>query len=244
MEMRPGIAVSEGPWVVEAQDLSKVYRLDGGEVRALDQVCLGIRQGEYVSIIGPSGSGKSTLMHLIGCLDVPTSGKVKLDGVEVTQASAGHLADLRNRKIGFVFQSFNLLPRLSVRENVELPLVYAGVGRKERRRRAMEVLEAVGLSDRLEHRPGQLSGGQAQRVAIARSLVNRPKVLLADEPTGALDSRTGEQILDLFRTLHRHGHTVVLVTHDPDIAAETSRRIELKDGKILRGAFPSSGEQT
>lgn len=218
--------------LIELRDIYRIYRTGGQEVRALDGVSLDIHPGEYTAIIGPSGSGKSTLMHLLGCLDVPTSGRMMIDGVDASRASATRLARLRNEKIGFVFQSFNLLPRLSVVENVELPLVYAGVGGGERRRRALEALEAVGLADRRSHRPNQLSGGQCQRVAIARALVNRPRLLLADEPTGALDSATGEQIMELFRQLNTQGNTVLIVTHDPDIAAETRRRIHIRDGRI------------
>ena len=182
--------------------------------------------------IGPSGSGKSTLMHILGCLDSPTRGEVRLDGVDISGATAGQLAKVRNRTIGFVFQSFNLLPKLNVLQNVELPLIYAGIAGHERATRARAALEAVGLADRMKHRPSQLSGGQTQRVAIARALVNNPKIILADEPTGNLDTHTGEQILNLFHDLHRQGRTLALVTHDPDIAAIAQRRIEIRDGKI------------
>jgi len=202
------------------------------EVRALDGITLDIHQGEYAAIVGPSGSGKSTLMHLLGCLDTPTSGTITIDGVDASQATATRLSRIRNEKIGFVFQTFNLLPKLNVQENVELPLVYAGVGSAERRRKAQAALDAVGLSDRMKHRPNELSGGQNQRVAIARALVNDPKLLLADEPTGALDSNTGEQIMRLFRELSAKGNTVLIVTHDPDIANETNRRIHIRDGRI------------
>jgi putative ABC transport system ATP-binding protein len=219
--------------LIEIENVRKIYRVGDMEVRALNGVSLSIAEGEYLSIIGPSGSGKSTLMHLIGCLDTPTEGRVILDGVDVSRAGSARLSKVRNEKLGFVFQSFNLLPKLSVLENTELPLVYAGLPGRERRRRALEALEAVGLSDRKGHRPSQLSGGQQQRVAIARALVNRPRLILADEPTGALDSATGEQILRLFRDLNSKGHTVALVTHDPDIAAETRRRIRLLDGVVV-----------
>lgn len=219
--------------LIEIRSVEKVYRLGTQEIRALDGVSLDINTGEYVAIVGPSGSGKSTLMHLIGCLDVPTRGTLSLDGVEISQASNSRLSRLRGEKIGFVFQSFNLLPKLNVLENVELPLVYAGTSGKTRRERVIKALEAVGLSDRLHHRPNQLSGGQAQRVAIARALVNEPKLILADEPTGALDSQTGEAILKMFRDLHALGHTVILVTHDPKIAAAANRRIEILDGKVV-----------
>lgn len=218
--------------LIELRDIRRIYRMGTQEVRALDGITLDICQGDYVAIIGPSGSGKSTLMHLLGCLDTPTSGSLTMDGVDVSRASATRLACIRNEKIGFVFQSFNLLPKLTVLENVELPLVYAGLGRSTRRKKALAALEAVGLAERTHHRPNELSGGQSQRVAIARALVNDPKLLLADEPTGALDSNTGEQIMQLFRDLNTRGNTVLIVTHDPDIAAETNRRIHIRDGKI------------
>jgi len=218
--------------LIELRDIRRIYRMGTQEVRALDGITLDIRQGDYASIIGPSGSGKSTLMHLLGCLDTPTSGTLTIDGVDASRASATRLARIRNEKIGFVFQSFNLLPKLTVLENVELPLVYAGLGGGARRKKALAALEAVGLAERTRHRPNELSGGQNQRVAIARALVNDPKLLLADEPTGALDSNTGEQIMRLFRDLSARGNTVLIVTHDPDIAAETNRRIHIRDGKI------------
>jgi putative ABC transport system ATP-binding protein len=218
--------------VIEARDLNKVYRVGDNTIRALNGVSLTIHEGEYLSIIGASGSGKSTLMQMLGCLDVPTSGEIILDGIDISRANDRTLSQMRNEKIGFVFQSFNLLPKLNVLQNVELPLIYAGYSGKERRARALAVIESVGLTSRLKNRPMQLSGGQSQRVAIARALVNRPKIIFADEPTGALDSKTGEQILKLFRELSQQGHTVVLVTHDPKVAAETPRRIELIDGVI------------
>jgi putative ABC transport system ATP-binding protein len=202
-------------------------------VRALDGVDLDIAEAEFVAIIGPSGSGKSTLMHLLGCLDTPTEGSIKLEGVELSRASSNQLADIRSRKIGFVFQAFNLLPRLNVLQNVELPLIYMGSAGRSRRESAMRTLEQVGIADRARHAPMQLSGGQSQRAAIARALVNDPKILLADEPTGNLDSHTGEAILELFRDLNRKGRTVVIVTHDPRIAAQASRQIEIRDGKIV-----------
>jgi putative ABC transport system ATP-binding protein len=218
--------------LIELDHVSKVYRVGGTEVRALDAVSLRIEAGEFVAIIGPSGSGKSTLMHILGCLDTPTEGRVTIDGETITSASAPNLPDVRNRKIGFVFQFFNLLPRLNILQNVELPLIYAGVGGSERGRRAREALEAVGLAARMKHRPGQLSGGQAQRVAIARALVNNPRIILADEPTGNLDTQTGESILDLFHQLHAGGRTVAIVTHDPGIAGIAQRQIEIRDGRI------------
>jgi putative ABC transport system ATP-binding protein len=200
---------------------------------------LDIEEGEFISIIGPSGSGKSTLMHILGCLDSPSKGTIQLDGIMIQNASAGQLAALRNRKIGFVFQFFNLLPKLNVLQNVELPMIYSGIGGKERRERAMKALESVDLANRAKHRPSQLSGGQQQRVAIARALVNDPRIVFADEPTGNLDSHTGDAILNLFRTLSEQGRTIVLVTHDPEIAAVTPRRIEIRDGKIAIKVDPT-----
>ncbi|PAW76890.1 MAG: macrolide ABC transporter ATP-binding protein [Verrucomicrobia bacterium Tous-C9LFEB] len=222
--------------LIEMREVRKTYTVGDQEIRALDGVTLDINAGEYVSIIGPSGSGKSTMMQILGCLDNVTSGTVLLDGVNVSKAGNDELSRIRNEKIGFVFQTFNLLPRLNILENVELPMIYSNVSRKERRERALRAIESVGLSNRLKNRPSQLSGGQSQRVAIARALVNEPKIILADEPTGALDTQTGEAILQLFRELYRKGHTVALVTHDPDIAAETPRRIELRDGKLVDSA--------
>lgn len=218
--------------LVELRNVSKIYRLGEEEIRALDDVSLDIEEGEFISIIGPSGSGKSTLMHILGCLDSPTHGTIQLDGIMIHDASARQLAAMRNRKIGFVFQFFNLLPKLSVVQNVELPMIYSGIPGKQRRERAMAALESVGMANRAKHRPSQLSGGQQQRAAIARALVNSPRIVFADEPTGNLDSHTGEAILQLFRQLSREGRTIVLVTHDPEIAAVTPRRIEIRDGKI------------
>jgi putative ABC transport system ATP-binding protein len=220
--------------LVELRNVSKIYRVGDEEIRALDDITLDIESGEFISIIGPSGSGKSTLMHILGCLDSPTHGTVQLDGVMIQNASAGQLASIRNQKIGFVFQFFNLLAKLNVLQNVELPMVYAGKSAKERRDHAMEALRLVGLDNRARHRPMQLSGGQQQRAAIARALVNKPKIVFADEPTGNLDSHTGEAILKLFHQLSSEGHTIVLVTHDPEIAAITPRRIEIRDGKIAK----------
>jgi putative ABC transport system ATP-binding protein len=218
--------------LVELRNVSKVYHLGGEEIRALDNDSTDIHEGEFISIIGPSGSGKSTLMHILGCLDSPTAGTIRLDGVMIQDASPRELAGIRNRKIGFVFQFFNLLPKLNVLQNVELPMIYSGVPGKDRRRRALAALEAVDLANRCRHRPSQLSGGQQQRVAIARALVNDPRIVFADEPTGNLDSHTGEAILTLFRKLSQEGRTIVLVTHDPEIAAVTPRRIEIRDGRI------------
>lgn len=219
--------------LVELRNVSKIYRVAGEEVRALDGVNLDIFEGEFISIIGPSGSGKSTLMHLLGCLDTPTHGTMLLDGIDVSRASSHRLAELRNAKIGFVFQSFNLLPRLSVLQNVELPMMYAGTGRRLRRIKAENALQQVDLAHRARHRPSQLSGGQSQRVAIARAIVNDPRIIFADEPTGNLDSQTGENVLEIFRDLSRKGRTIVMVTHDPKIAAQTTRKIEIRDGKIV-----------
>ncbi len=218
--------------LVELRNVSKIYRLGEEEIRALDDVTLDIEEGEFISIIGPSGSGKSTLMHILGCLDSPTKGTIKLDGIMIQNASPRELASVRNRKIGFVFQFFNLLPKLNVVQNVELPMIYSGIPSKERRQRALAALDQVDLANRAKHRPSQLSGGQQQRVAIARALVNSPRIIFADEPTGNLDSHTGDAILSLFRRLSQEGRTIVLVTHDPEIAAVTPRRIEIRDGKI------------
>lgn len=218
--------------LVELRNVSKIYHLGEEEIRALDDVSMDIEPGEFISIIGPSGSGKSTLMHILGCLDSPSKGTIRLDGMMIQDASSRELASIRNRKIGFVFQFFNLLPKLTVLQNVELPMIYSGVSGRERTRRAMQALESVDMANRARHRPSQLSGGQQQRAAIARALVNDPKIVFADEPTGNLDSHTGETILQLFRSLSQQGRTIVLVTHDPEIAAVTPRRIEIRDGKI------------
>ena len=219
--------------LIEIREVTKLYRVGEEEIRALDGVDLTIEQGEFCAIVGPSGSGKSTLMHLLGCLDTPTSGRVVIDGTDVSRASDGMLAQMRNRKIGFVFQAFNLLAKMNVLENVELPMIYAGVSKKERRKNALEAIERVGLSNRAKNTPLQLSGGQMQRVAIARALVNNPKIVFADEPTGNLDSSTGKNILALFRELSEQGSTIVLVTHDNEIAANAPRRIVMRDGKIV-----------
>jgi putative ABC transport system ATP-binding protein len=204
----------------------------------LDNISLDIQAGEFISIIGPSGSGKSTLMHILGCLDSPTNGTIQLDGTMIQGASPRELAGIRNRKIGFVFQFFNLLPKLNVLQNVELPMIYSGLSGRERRERATAALKLVELENRSKHRPSQLSGGQQQRVAIARALVNNPKIIFADEPTGNLDSHTGEVILELFRHLSGEGRTIILVTHDPEIAAVTPRRIEIRDGRIAEKVDP------
>jgi putative ABC transport system ATP-binding protein len=224
--------------LVEVRSVSKIYHLGGEEIRALDDVTLDIDAGEFISIIGPSGSGKSTLMHILGCLDSPTRGTITLDGTMIQRASGPQLARIRNAKIGFVFQFFNLLPKLTVLQNVELPMIYSGMRARERRERALAALKMVELENRAKHRPMQLSGGQQQRVAIARALVNDPKIIFADEPTGNLDSVTGEAILHLFEQLSRHGRTIALVTHDPEIASRTPRRIEIRDGRIAKQIDP------
>jgi putative ABC transport system ATP-binding protein len=218
--------------IIELQNVSKLYRVGDQEIRALDDVSLKIHEGEYLSIVGPSGSGKSTLMHILGCLDSPSSGTMFLEGQDVSRLGDGRLAKVRNQKIGFVFQSFNLLSRLNVLDNIGLPLIYAGISTRKRHAMAREAAEKVGLGDRLHNRPGQLSGGQSQRVAIARAMVNKPRIIFADEPTGALDTQTGETILNLFRELVKQGNTIALVTHAPEIAQETPRRVTLRDGKI------------
>src|SRR6184192_2882884 len=218
--------------LVELRNVSKIYHLGGEEIRALDDLSLDIQEGEFISIIGPSGSGKSTLMHILGCLDSPTRGTIKLDGTMIQDASMRELARIRNQKIGFVFQFFNLLPKLNVLQNVELPMIYSGLAGRERRERAGQAVRRVEMDNRAKHRPMQLSGGQQQRAAIARALVNNPRIVFADEPTGNLDSHTGDAILTLFRRLSQEGRTIVLVTHDPEIAAVTPRRIEIRDGKI------------
>ena len=218
--------------VIATRGLTKVFGLNGNAVHALRGIDLEVGRGEFVALVGPSGSGKSTLMAILGCLDSPTDGTYALDGQAVEGLSGGALARIRNEKVGFVFQTYNLLPKATVARNVELPMLYAGVGGRERRARALELLEKVGIPEKAGRLPAELSGGQRQRVAIARALANRPALLLADEPTGALDSKTGAEVLALFRDLHAQGHTVVLVTHDPSIAALAERRVELHDGLI------------
>jgi putative ABC transport system ATP-binding protein len=219
--------------LIELREVIKRYRIGEQEILALNGITLDIEQGEYAAIIGPSGSGKSTLMHLLGCLDTPTEGTMRIDGIDVSRASGNRLAEMRNQKIGFVFQSFNLLPKLTVQQNVELPMIYSGVSARERSARALEAIARVELANRVKNTPLQLSGGQMQRVAIARALVNRPKIIFADEPTGNLDSKTGANILQLFRELSEQGSTIVLVTHDNNIAEQTPRRIKIQDGLIV-----------
>ena len=213
--------------------VSKVYKMDGVEFAALQDVSLTVSDGEFIAIIGPSGSGKSTLMHLIGCLDTPSEGTLSIDSVDVSTISSRELAKIRNQKIGFVFQQFNLLRKTSALANVELPLIYANINARERKMKAIEMLTHVGLGDKLANFPSQLSGGQQQRVAIARALVTNPRILLADEPTGNLDSKSGREILDIFQKLNTDGHTIVLVTHDMNIAKEAKRIVQIKDGSIV-----------
>ena len=223
--------------LVELRNVSKIYQLGGEEIRALDDVSFDIDEGEFISIIGPSGSGKSTLMHILGCLDSPSRGTIQLDGMMIQDVSARELAAIRNRKIGFVFQFFNLLPKLNVVQNVELPMIYSGVSAGERRRRAMAALESVDLANRSRHRPSQLSGGQQQRVAVARALVNNPRIIFADEPTGNLDAETGKQVADLiFSKQAERDMTLVLVTHDASLAARCSRQVRVRSGEIVSGS--------
>jgi putative ABC transport system ATP-binding protein len=224
--------------LIELQGVVKTYSLGKTAVRALDGIDLKIDTGEYVALMGPSGSGKSTLMHILGCLDTPDAGNYHFDGEDTARLNDLQLARLRNRAFGFVFQSFNLLPRLSALANVELPMLYAGFPRRERIRRAAELLNLVGLGDRLHHRPNELSGGEMQRVAIARALANEPRVILADEPTGNLDSRTGAEIMALFDRLAAEGRTIIIVTHDPGIAEHARRVVRLRDGKIVSDSAP------
>ena len=220
--------------MIALQKLMKIYQMGDSTVHALDGVSLFIGQGEFVAITGPSGSGKSTLMNILGCLDRPTSGSYQLDGAEVATLNDDQLALTRNKKIGFVFQNFNLLPRISALHNIALPLVYAGVAEKERLDRSLTVLTKVGLAERRDHRPNELSGGQRQRIAIARALVNDPAILIADEPTGNLDTKSSLEIMDIFCDLHKQGRTIIMVTHEPDIAAYAERVVHVRDGRILK----------
>ncbi len=218
--------------LIELRNITKIYQMGTQEVRALAGVSLDVHANEYVAIMGPSGSGKSTMMNILGCLDTPTSGQYFLNGQDVSRMSDNELAEIRNREIGFVFQTFNLLPRINCLQNVELPLIYAGLSRARRRAMAEQALQNVGLGDRMYHKPNELSGGQRQRVAVARALVNNPSIILADEPTGNLDTRTGEEIMHLFEELYRRGNTLLVVTHEEDIAQHARRIIRLRDGLI------------
>ncbi|HHV37680.1 MAG TPA: ABC transporter ATP-binding protein [Candidatus Cloacimonetes bacterium] len=225
--------------MIRTEALIKDYELGKVKVRALDGIDISINSGEFVAIMGPSGSGKSTLMHIIGCLDSPSQGEYYLDSVLVSKMSKSALAGVRNSKIGFVFQSFNLLPHLNILKNVELPMMYGGLSASKRKEKAREILEGVGLADRLRHKPGELSGGERQRVAISRAIANDPSILLADEPTGNLDSQAGGDILEIFDRLHKEGNTIIMVTHDPLVAARAQRIIRIKDGMIDNGDLDS-----
>ena len=220
--------------LIKVEDLCKIYNPGENEVRALDHVSLEIKKGELVAIIGQSGSGKSTFMNMLGCLDVPTSGKYYLNGTDVSEMTDNELSEVRNREIGFIFQGFNLIPNLNAIENVELPLIYQGMPTKKRREKAVKALKAVGLEKRMNHKPNQLSGGQQQRVAIARALVGEPSLILADEPTGNLDSRSGKEIMMLLHNLYEEGNTIVLITHDNNVAMEAPRQVQISDGKIIK----------
>lgn len=226
--------------LISFETLSKIYQMGETEVRAVDGISMAIMPGEFVAIVGQSGSGKSTCMNIIGCLDIPTSGKYYLEGHDVSELDDNELATIRNKRIGFIFQQYNLLPKLTVLGNVELPLLYAGIGKNERKQRATDAIEKVGLLDKIHNLPSQLSGGQQQRVSVARALATSPSVILADEPTGALDSKTGEEVLNLLKKLHAEGNTVVLITHDNAIASQAQRIIRLQDGHIIYNGMPES----
>lgn len=229
--------------LISVRNVTKVYDSSEVEVHALRGVSLDIRKGEFISIIGPSGSGKTTLMDILGCLSRPTSGEYYFEGKDVSSLSDDTLAELRNERIGFVFQAFNLLPRLTALKNVELPLIYGGVPSRERIRRATEALESVGLGDRIHHRPNALSGGEIQRVAVARSLVNRPSLILADEPTGNLDSKSAQEVIDVFKELHRNGNTLVMITHNEDIASQAERAVAVQDGLVVSDSGTGAGPE-
>jgi len=220
--------------IIEIQSVSKIYNLGQTVVKALNNISLSIYENDYISIMGPSGSGKSTLMNIIGCLDVPTKGDYKFNSELISEMNDNQLANIRNQKIGFVFQTFNLLPKLNAMQNVEVPLIYSSLGKKDRTERVEEALSIVGLQDRMTHKPNELSGGQRQRVAIARALVNKPSIILADEPTGNLDSKSGNDILKFFSKLHKAGNTIIMVTHEESVAKLSKRRIDIFDGKIAR----------
>ncbi|MCS6988591.1 MAG: ABC transporter ATP-binding protein [Chloroherpetonaceae bacterium] len=240
--MTPQTRRPKGELVIRIENVTKEYKMGEEIVRALRGVSLSIHRNEYVAIMGPSGSGKSTMMNLLGCLDTPTSGKYEFNGKDVATMEDDELAEIRNKEIGFVFQTFNLLPRSTALQNVELPLVYAGVASEERRRRAIAALQSVGLGDRLNHKPNELSGGQRQRVAIARALVNNPSIILADEPTGNLDTKTSVEIMNIFETLYEQGNTIIVVTHEEDIARHARRIIRLRDGLIESDRLVSETE--
>lgn len=224
--------------LIEFKDVYKIYQMGDSEVRAVDGISMTVNKGEFLAIVGQSGSGKSTCMNIIGCLDVPTSGSYFLDGKDVSHMTDDEQAEIRNKKLGFIFQQYNLIPKLNVRQNVELPLLYAGLSEKEQQERAMEALERVELSDKAKNMPSQLSGGQQQRVSIARALAGNPSIILADEPTGALDSRTGKEVLSFLQKLHKEGNTIVLITHDNNIAAQAERVIRVHDGKVVYDGAP------
>lgn len=229
--------------MIKIEDVYKIYQVGDSEVRALDGVSLTVQDGDFVAIVGPSGSGKSTLMNILGCLDLPDTGLYQLDELDVSALSERKIAKARGRKIGFVFQGFNLLPKLNALENVELPLIYQNMSAAKRKAAALDALERVGLRERANHKPDELSGGEQQRVAVARALAGRPSVILADEPTGNLDSKTGEEIMKLFHEMHRAGNTIVLITHDPGIAAQAQRRVRMQDGKLYEEQNPKNSDK-